>query len=161
MVVIVKILVIEDDPDVLLLCRVNLGFEGHDVIEATDGPQGLDRAFSERPDLIVLDIMLPNSDGLSILTELRRREATRDTPVVFLTAKARTEDERRGWEAGAAFYMTKPFSPAALSEVVAQVAAMAPAEREAQRGEALRKLRLLQAGAERLEATQDHPAVAG
>lgn len=140
----VRILVIEDDPDVLLLCRVNLGFEGHEVLEAADGPQGLDRAIAERPDLIILDIMLPNSDGLTIIAELRKREETRQIPVIFLTAKVRAEDERRGWEAGAAFYMTKPFSPAALSEVVARVASMPPAEREAQRDEALRKLMILQ-----------------
>lgn len=139
-----KVLVVDDEPDVLLLCRVNLAFEGHHVIEATDGPQGLRLALDERPDLIVLDIMLPNGDGIGILRELQARPDTADTPVILLTAKARTEDELVGFEAGAAMYMTKPFSPAALCEAVEAVARMTPEERRRSRETTVRQLTVLQ-----------------
>src|SRR5687767_15984670 len=95
-----RILVVDDEPDVLLVCRVNLQGEGHVVLEAPDGEAGLERARSERPDLIVLDIMLPHQDGFAILDKLKREPETRDIPVVLLTAKAREEDQIRGWRAG-------------------------------------------------------------
>ncbi|HEX9695013.1 MAG TPA: response regulator [Actinomycetota bacterium] len=139
-----RVLVIDDEPDVLLLCRVNLAFEGHDVIEAADAPQGLDAAYSHDPDLIVLDVMLPNGDGISVLRELQSHEQTRDVPVILLTAKARGEDELVGFEAGATMYMTKPFSPAALCEAVATVGGMSLDERHKTREMSLRQLTVLQ-----------------
>lgn len=138
-----RVLVIDDEPDVLLLCRVNLSFEGHEVIEASDGPQGLDAALRQKPDIIVLDVMLPHGDGFSLLEELKNRRETTGIPVIMLTAKARGEDQLRGWERGAALYLTKPFSPAALCEAVANVAAMSPAEREKHREQAVRQLAVL------------------
>ena len=83
-----RILVIDDDPDALLLCRVNLEFDGHEVLEAPDGEGGFELAAREQPDVSVLDIMLPRLDGLSVLESLLRTEATREIPVVLLTAKA-------------------------------------------------------------------------
>lgn len=138
-----RILVIDDEPDVLLLCRVNLSFEGHEVIDASDGPQGMEAAIEERPDLIVLDVMLPHGDGFTLLDQLKTEPATKDIPVIMLTAKARGEDQRRGWEGGAALYLTKPFSPAALCEAVTSVSAMSPNERERHREQALRQLAVL------------------
>src|ERR671922_168127 len=81
-----RVLVIDDEPDVLLLCRVNLQYAGHEVIEALDGERGLELAVSGTPDLIVLDVMLPRRDGLSVLRDLAANPATSGTPVVLLTA---------------------------------------------------------------------------
>lgn len=138
-----RILVIDDEPDVLLLCRVNLTFEGHGVMEAADAVRGLELARRERPDLIVLDVMLPHRDGFSVLDELQERPETRDIPVILLTAKARREDQVRGWNAGCALYLTKPFSPTALCKAVETIASMTPEERRAQIELSLRQLSLM------------------
>lgn len=138
-----RILVIDDEPDVLLLCRVNLEFEGHEVLEAPDGESGLETALQERPELIVLDIMLPQRDGFSVLEHLHAMEATRAIPVILLTAKAREEDQIRGWRTGADEYVTKPFSPVALTEAVRRVAQMTAQEREQRRSEQLDQLSIL------------------
>ena len=136
-----RILVVDDEPDVLLLCRVNLQHAGHDVLEAPDGEQGLALAIAEVPDAIVLDLMLPLMDGYGVLSHLRADERTRDIPVLVLTAKAQREDRVRCWEDGASEYMTKPFSPVALSSALAQLIEMTPGEREDRRNDELRKLR--------------------
>ena len=138
-----RVLAVDDEPDVLLLCRVNLAFEGHETIEAVDAHQGLELALSEKPDVILLDIMLPGGDGLTLLRDLKSRPETRDIPVILLTAKAREEDQIKGWQAGAVLYITKPFSPAALTEAVTAVANMAPEERMLRREENLRHLTVL------------------
>lgn len=138
-----RILVVDDEPDVLLLCRVNLEFEGHEVLEASDGARALALAAEERPDLIVLDVMLPEQDGFSVLRSLQARRETRDIPVIFLTAKAQEDDQIKGFLAGAADYLVKPFSPLALNEAVRRLAAMSPAEREARRAELVAQLTLL------------------
>lgn len=139
----VRVLVIDDEPDVLLLCRVNLEFEGYQVLEASDGEAGFDAAVRERPDLIVLDVMLPQRDGFTVLQRLQDRRETKDIPVILLTAKAQEDDQLRGWTAGAADYVTKPFSPAALADAVRRVSAMTPEEREARRAENLTQLKIL------------------
>ena len=136
-----RVLVIDDEPDVLLLCRVNLQHAGHDVLEAPDGERGLAQAMDERPDAIVLDLMLPALDGYGVLAALREDERTRDIPVLVLTAKAQREDRVRCWEEGASEYMTKPFSPSALSSTLSQLIEMSVEQRDERRSEALRKLR--------------------
>ena len=138
-----RILVIDDEPDVLLLCRVNLQFDGHEVLEASDGDTGFKKAVTEGPDLIVLDVMMPQRDGFSVLKELREVDETRDIPVILLTARAQEDDQVRGWLAGAAEYVTKPFSPMDLTESVRKVLAMSPEERAARRSERLRRLTIL------------------
>ncbi len=135
-----RVLVIDDEPDVLLLCRVNLEFAGHEVIETTDAVQGVAMATSEHPDLIVLDVMLPSRDGLSVLEELGGLPETREVPVVLLTAKAQEEDQLKGWQAGAAEYVTKPFSPISLTRAVEAVHRMTPAQREERREQAVADL---------------------
>jgi DNA-binding response OmpR family regulator len=136
-----RVLVIDDEPDVLLLCRVNLQHAGYDVIEAADGAHGVARAVDELPDAIVLDLMLPVMDGYSVLAALRSDDRTRAIPVLVLTAKAQREDRVRCWEEGASDYMTKPFSPAALSSALEQLLAMSPEERDERREAMLRKFR--------------------
>lgn len=138
-----RVLVIDDEPDVLLLCRVNLEFEGIDVSEAGDGERGIEIAREERPDLIILDIMMPRMDGFSVLEELKRHPETEDIPVIMLTAKAQENDQIRGWMAGVADYVTKPFSPTALTEAVSRVSAMSQDELHARRRETLSLLSVL------------------
>jgi DNA-binding response OmpR family regulator len=96
----------------------------------------------DEPDVIVLDVMLPQRDGLSVLGELREDERTRGTPVILLTAKTQAQDERAGWEAGCSEYVTKPFSPVALTQTVDRVAGMPPTERRARRERELVRLAL-------------------
>jgi DNA-binding response OmpR family regulator len=136
-----RVLVIDDEPDVLLLCRVNLQHAGHDVLEASDGEHGLEQAMGEHPDAIVLDLMLPAMDGYGVLAALQGDPRTQDIPVLVLTAKAQREDRIRCWEEGASEYMTKPFSPSALSSSLAQLIDMSSDERDTRRAEALRRLR--------------------
>jgi CheY-like chemotaxis protein len=125
-----RILVVDDEPDVLLLCRVNLQHAGHQVVEAGDGTQGIELARSEHLDAIVLDLMLPVLDGMQVLERLADDEATRDLPVIILSAKTLREDRERCLRAGAVAYLTKPFSPIELTELVSSVSAMSVAEVE-------------------------------
>ena len=136
----VRVLVIDDEPDVLLLCRVNLEIAGHEVMEASNGERGLELATSADPDVIVLDVMLPTKDGLAVLADLGADERTRATPVILLTAKTQNEDRLAGWVAGCTEYLTKPFSPVALAETVDRVVAMSPEERARHRELALSRL---------------------
>lgn len=132
-----RVLVIDDEPDILTLCRVNLEHAGHEVLEAATAEEGLEIALRDPPGLIVLDIMLPNRDGFSLLEELVVRPETSEIPVVLLTARAQLEDKIKGWRAGAAGYVTKPFAPATLTETVGVVKQMTPEERTALRSRAL------------------------
>lgn len=109
-----KILVIEDERDVAELISFNLSRSGYQAVLAHDGLEGQKLALKERPDVIILDLMLPGKDGFSVLKELRRDDRTAHTPVLMLTARAQTEDRIKGLEAGADDYLTKPFSPKEL-----------------------------------------------
>lgn len=135
-----RVLVIDDEPDVLFLCRVNLQHAGHEVLEALNGERGMELAATDRPDLIVLDIMLPRLDGFSVLKALAADPGTKDTPVVLLTARVQAGDQLRAWRAGCCEYVTKPFSPLGLTDTVQRVQAMTPDERREQREEALARL---------------------
>ena len=135
-----RVLVIDDEPDVLLLCRVNLEHAGHQVLVALDGEAGIALARAEHPDVIVLDIMLPQMDGYDVLEGLAGHKETREVPVLLLSAKARREDKLRGLRAGAIRYVTKPFTPATLAADVQLLDTMSPDERRSRRAEALRDL---------------------
>jgi phosphate regulon transcriptional regulator PhoB len=115
------ILVIDDEKDLIELVRYNLEKDGFDVIAATDGQSGLDVVKKHRPDLVVLDLMMPGMDGLQICKQLRSDPRTGRIPVIMLTAKATEADRIVGLELGADDYITKPFSP---REVVARVKAV-------------------------------------
>jgi DNA-binding response OmpR family regulator len=110
-----KILLIDDEPGILEICRDYLKASGYDVLTAADGLQGLSAARRERPDLVVLDLMLPEMDGLDVCRALRRES---DVPIIMLTARVEETDKLVGLELGADDYMTKPFSP---RELVARV----------------------------------------
>jgi len=108
------ILVIEDDADMVELLEYNLTQEGYQVVSAPSGEEGLDRISSKRPDLVVLDLMLPGMDGLEACKLLKRDPKTEHIPVVMLTAKGEEADIVTGLELGADDYITKPFSPKVL-----------------------------------------------
>lgn len=105
-----KILAVDDEKDILTLLEYNLGKEGFDVVSAADGPEAIALSRSERPSLIILDIMLPNMEGTDVLKELKRAPETAGIPVIMLTAKGEEIDRVLGLELGADDYMVKPFS---------------------------------------------------
>jgi len=107
-------LVIEDEKEIRELIRYNLERDGFRVTAVADGEEGLQRVFAARPDVLVLDLMLPGRNGLEILREVREQPATRDLPVLVLTARAAEMDKLLGFEHGADDYLTKPFSPREL-----------------------------------------------
>ncbi|MGJ8723382.1 MAG: response regulator transcription factor [Roseibacillus sp.] len=108
------ILIVEDERDVADLISFNLERAGYQILIANDGLTGQDMALKERPDLVILDLMLPGKDGYSVFKELRRDSRTVQTPVLMLSARAQIEDRIKGFEAGADDYLTKPFSPKEL-----------------------------------------------
>jgi two-component system alkaline phosphatase synthesis response regulator PhoP len=109
-----NILVVEDEEDILELVRYNLNKEGYRVTGVLSGEEGLKAARSHPPDLIILDLMLPGMDGLTVCRELKQDARTRDLPVIILTAKGEEADIVAGLELGADDYVTKPFSPRVL-----------------------------------------------
>ena len=118
-----KILVVEDDEMVAEVVRVNLEADGYEVAHAANGAAGLAAVVQQVPDLIVLDVMMPEVDGWTVLTRLRDDAATRHLPIIMLSAKAMPADQVRGYNLGATAYLTKPFSATELSEKVRQVLA--------------------------------------
>jgi two-component system phosphate regulon response regulator PhoB len=108
------ILVVEDEEDILELLRYNLAKEGYSVTGVIDGEAALRAARSTTPDLILLDLMLPGMDGLTVCRELKQDARTRDLPIIMLTAKGEEADIVAGLELGADDYLTKPFSPRVL-----------------------------------------------
>ena len=110
-----KILLVDDEPEILEICRDYLKASGYEVVTAKDGAQGLSAFRRERPDLIVLDLMMPEMDGLDLCRAIRRES---NVPIIMLTARVEETDKLIGLELGADDYMTKPFSP---RELVARV----------------------------------------
>ena len=100
------------------VCRMNLEMEGFDVLEAREGQEALSIALRERPDLVLLDVMMPSMDGYDVARRLQENPATSRIPVVFMTALAAGEDRRRGFDAGGVGYVVKPFDPVYLGETV-------------------------------------------
>ena len=126
-----KILIVDDEPDILLLLRIDLEAEGYETLLAADGETAIKRIVDERPDIVLLDVMMPVVDGWGVLRELA--EMGSPTRVVVLSAKASGSDMVRALEMGALEYVTKPFDPAALLVTVAHVLASSPADLEAGR----------------------------
>lgn len=109
-----KVLIVEDEANIRQLVKYNLEKESFQVIEAEDGLQGLRLAKAEKPDLVLLDLMLPQMDGLEVCRSLKGNQATAALPIIMLTAKSEEIDKVIGLELGADDYMTKPFSPREL-----------------------------------------------
>ena len=139
-----KVLVIDDEAPIRLLCRVNLEAEQMDVIEAADGPSGVDKARAEEPDVILLDVMMPGLDGWRVAEQLLKDDRTAGIPIIFLTARAEFRDRARGLDIGGIDYVTKPFNPLELAPLVRDLLErIRRGERDNLRGEKLAELRAL------------------
>jgi CheY-like chemotaxis protein len=117
-----RVLVADDDPIILRLLEVNLGLEGFTVDTAGRGEDAIRQAQEVHPDVIILDVMMPGMSGYEVAEQLRQDPDTSGIPVVFLSARAQEEDRKRGEALGVAAYVTKPFDPAELVDVVRRVA---------------------------------------
>ena len=111
-----RILVVDDEIYIVHILDFSLGMEGYEVLTALDGEQALEKARAEKPDLIVLDIMMPKLDGYETCKRLKADAETKDVPVILLSAKGRNVDQKVGFEVGADDYITKPFIPRKLVE---------------------------------------------
>jgi two-component system, OmpR family, alkaline phosphatase synthesis response regulator PhoP len=139
-----KVLVIDDEAPIRLLCRVNLEAENMDVIEAADGPSGVEKAQAESPDVILLDVMMPGLDGWRVAEQLLDDERTVGIPIIFLTARAEFRDRARGLDIGGVDYITKPFNPLELAPLVQSLLnRLERGERDELRAEKLSELRSL------------------
>jgi DNA-binding response OmpR family regulator len=139
-----RVLVIDDEAPIRLLCRVNLEAERMAVLEASDGPSGLETARSEQPDVILLDVMMPGLDGWGVAEALLEDERTARIPIIFLTARAEFRDRARGLDIGGVDYITKPFNPVELAPLVRSLLErLERGERDELRREKLNELRAL------------------
>jgi two-component system response regulator MprA len=130
-----KVLLVDDEPDILLMLRMSFEDEGHEIVMAADGRMGLERLAEHRPDVIVLDMMMPVVDGWGVL-EAKQVEGDH-TPVVVVSAKSDPKDCKRALELGAVEYVVKPFDLDRLIALVAAVAAEDDVAREARRQAAI------------------------
>ncbi len=139
-----RVLVIDDEPPIRLLCRVNLEAEGMEVLEAADGLDGVAVAREQEPDVILLDVMMPGLDGWRVAEELLDDERTQAIPIIFLTARAELRDRARGLDLGGVDYVTKPFNPVDLAPLVRDLLGrVARGERDVLRREKIAELRQL------------------
>jgi DNA-binding response OmpR family regulator len=113
-----RVLIVDDDRVIQELLRVNLELEGYEVASASDGEEGLARFDEFRPQLVLLDIMMPKLDGWQVARRLTASEAGRGVPIVVLSARAQDADVERGSEIGVAAYVTKPFDPIRLLDLI-------------------------------------------
>ena len=113
-----KILIVDDEKQLVSLVRLHMEMSGYEVLTAKDGEEALDALGKGKPDLVILDLMIPKVDGLEVCRRLRAEPGTSGTYVIMLTALSETTDKLKGFECGADDYVTKPFSP---KELVARV----------------------------------------
>src|SRR6058998_3879947 len=116
-----KILAVDDERHIVRLVEVNLARAGYQVVTAFDGREALQKVEAEKPDLVVLDVMMPYMDGFEVLKNLKADPNTMDIPVIMLTAKAQDADVFRGWQSGVDCYLTKPFNPMELLTFVKRI----------------------------------------
>ena len=112
------ILVVDDESPIRDLVRAILEIDGHDVVEAADGPAALEAVAAKNPDLLVLDIMMPGMSGLDVLRSLRREHSGAELPIILLTAASDDDTTWAGWTAGASVFLPKPFDPSHLMDWV-------------------------------------------
>ncbi|MDQ1396537.1 MAG: hypothetical protein QOG64_1796, partial [Acidimicrobiaceae bacterium] len=140
-----RVLVVDDEEGIRVLCRVNLEIAGYEVFEAGDGLTALSMVADLQPDLVFLDVMMPQMDGWDVLRRLKEDASTASVPVVMLTARTSEADQIRAWGEGVLDYLAKPFDPQAL-EHFAEVA-MRPRDatsHEQRRREVVERLRTMQ-----------------
>ena len=116
-----KILLVEDEPDIIRLVKFTLERRNFEVVATSNGLAAIDIAFNEKPDLILLDVMMPVIDGYETCSRLKKDGKTREIPVIILSAKAQKKEINRGLEAGASDFIAKPFSPRELREKIEKI----------------------------------------
>ncbi len=116
-----KILAVDDEKHIVRLVQINLQKEGYEVITASNGREALEQVEREKPDLVIMDVMMPEMGGFEALQEMKANEATSTVPVIMLTAKAQDADVFEGWKSGADLYLTKPFNPQELLTFVRRI----------------------------------------
>ncbi len=116
-----KILAVDDEKHIVRLVQINLQKEGYDVVTASNGREALEQVEREKPDLVIMDVMMPEMGGFEALQEMKANEATSTIPVIMLTAKAQDADVFEGWKSGADLYLTKPFNPQELLTFVKRI----------------------------------------
>ena len=119
-----KILTCDDEKHIVRLIQVNLERQGYEVITAFNGVECLEKVKEDRPDLIVLDVMMPEMTGFEVLDALKKNPETEGIPVIMLTARAQDSDVLRGWQSGVECYLTKPFNPMELIAFVKRIFSM-------------------------------------
>ncbi|MFA5164896.1 MAG: response regulator [Candidatus Omnitrophota bacterium] len=118
-----KILLVDDEEDVLRTVGFRLQASGYEVVTASDGMEGLEKAHSEKPDLVILDLMLPKMDGYKVCAFLKKDTRYKDIPIIMFTAKGGDLDKKLGLEVGADAYVMKPFEPPELVKTVEELLA--------------------------------------
>ena len=116
-----KILAVDDERHIVRLVQINLAKEGYEVVTASNGREAIEMARSEKPDLIVMDVMMPEMDGFEALEKMKADDELMAIPVIMLTAKAQDADVFSGWQKGADLYLTKPFNPSELLTFVKRI----------------------------------------
>ena len=128
-----KILTCDDEKHIVRLIQVNLERQGYDVVTAFNGVECLEKVRDEKPDLIVLDVMMPEMTGFEVLETLKKNPETEHIPVIMLTARAQDADVLRGWQSGVECYLTKPFNPMELIAFVKRIFSMEESEADEKR----------------------------
>ena len=118
-----KILIVDDRPEVVELVRVILEGEDYEIVDASNGKEALKKARLEKPDLVLLDVVMPKMDGFEVCRKLKKDPQTKEIPIIMLTAKAQEVNQEKGREVGARDYLTKPFSPSALLTKIEEILA--------------------------------------
>ena len=118
-----KILVADDKREVVELVTATLGGEDYQIICALDGREAIEKIGKEKPDLVLLDIVMPKMDGLEVLSQLKKDPVLKEIPIIMLTAKGQKSDQEKGKELGATGYIIKPFSPSALLKRIEEILA--------------------------------------
>jgi two-component system alkaline phosphatase synthesis response regulator PhoP/two-component system response regulator VicR len=119
-----RVLLVDDEPNIRRLIRVQLSGRGYEVLEAAEGREALEKVRSDRPDIVLLDVMMPELDGLQVLDILKGDPRTAEIVVVMLTARGSDDHIRHGWKRGADLYLTKPFNPEELRRTLDRLAAV-------------------------------------
>jgi two-component system, OmpR family, alkaline phosphatase synthesis response regulator PhoP len=118
-----KILIADDEPNIVISLEYLMKREGYEVLIARDGQEAIDTILRERPQLVLLDVMMPNKTGFEVCQEVRATEGVKDTPILMLTAKGRETDVAKGLGVGATAYMAKPFSTKEIAQKVRELLA--------------------------------------
>jgi len=116
-----KIVIADDEPNILISLEFLMKREGYEVVVVRDGQQALDAIIRDRPDLVLMDVMMPVKSGFDVCQEVRATDGVRDTPILMLTAKGRDTDIAKGMAMGATAYMTKPFSTREMARKVREL----------------------------------------